>query len=249
MSDVDFSTFTVRDMCLQAMRDCMAVGKGQTPAADDVNEVWSQLQLMLAEWQTRPFSAYVTATGSVAATGAQSYTIGPGGNIDTGINTVRPDDLSSAFIRLTPGGSLPVDFDLIRIASREQYNLIKLKSLVSWPDHFYYEPTFPLGTIFPYPIPQSGQFTLFVSYSVRFVSAFANLSTIITLPTVYYNAIRKNLAVEICPQLGREPSTTLIQQAKRSLQTLKLVGFTMPENRLPIGIIKTGTYNIYSDNF
>lgn len=61
---------------------------------------------------------------SFPATGASSYTVGTGQNV----NIPRPDRIEAAFVRLV-NGTQQVDYPLDVLGSREDYNLVALKGL------------------------------------------------------------------------------------------------------------------------
>lgn len=83
MSELLPGNTTVGDLCTAALQECGRLGVGQTALADDINKAWARLQWMLQEWERKRWLVYHLRTYSVVATGQQSYTFGPGGEIDT----------------------------------------------------------------------------------------------------------------------------------------------------------------------
>lgn len=67
------------------MQNSGRLGVGQTANAEDMVKVWGVLQMMLQEWQQKRWLVYHLVTYTVVSTGAQSYTFGPGGQINTNV--------------------------------------------------------------------------------------------------------------------------------------------------------------------
>ena len=86
---------TPAELITLALKQSGVLGVGQTASAEDMNDAFKLLQMMLGQWQVDRFMVFHLVTNSILCTGQQSYTIGPGGNI----NIPRPDRISSAFVR------------------------------------------------------------------------------------------------------------------------------------------------------
>jgi hypothetical protein len=99
MSYLQPQNTTMGDICRASLKECGAVGVGQTPLAEDVNDAWARLQWMLMQWERKRWLLYHLVSLSVLSTGAQYYTVGPGGDFDTGQGSMRPGRLSSCFVR------------------------------------------------------------------------------------------------------------------------------------------------------
>lgn len=85
MSELQPSNTTVGDLCTAALQESGRLGIGQTAQAEDVNKAWARLQWMLQEWERKRWLVYQLVTYSIIATGATSYTFGPGGQINTNL--------------------------------------------------------------------------------------------------------------------------------------------------------------------
>lgn len=112
MSYLQPQNTTLGDICRASLKECGAIGVGQTPLAEDINDAWARLQWMLMQWERKRWLLYHLVSLSTISTGALYYTVGPGGDFDTGQGTMRPSRLSSAFVRqqfigaLTPPQSI-----------------------------------------------------------------------------------------------------------------------------------------------
>ena len=183
---------TALDLMKLALKDLGALGIGQTISADDTKDALDTLNQMLGQWQGERLSIFHEIEVVKAATGALSYTIGPGGDF----STPRPTDIKAAFVRLNTG-SLPVDYPIRIIRSREEYSRLSVKALTTIPDSLFYDSAYPLGTLLWYPVPPA-------PYEMHIVvldtlPQFATATAAISLPPEYLAAIRFNLAVYLAP--------------------------------------------------
>jgi hypothetical protein len=102
----------------------------------------------------------------------------------------------------------------------ERYNELLFKGILGpWPVIGAYQPTFPLGTLWVYPNPgAAGELHLFTDL---ILSQFATLTTNYNLPQGYNRALKKLLALELCPSWGKEPSRELLKQASEAKTLIK----------------------------
>ena len=242
---------TLGDLCTEALKDSGFLGVGMTASADAINDAWSRCQWMLQEWERKRWLVYVLQTWNIVSTGAQSYTMGPGGDIDTGAGSVRPARVESAFLRqLVNSEPNQVDYPLEILQSREDYNKIALKSLMSFPGTIFMQTDWPLATILCYPVPQASIYGIYISVMSQLQSTFTNLNVKINLPYEYYSAILYNLAMRLRSryQIGTFPGDNLPEMAKSSLKTLRGANTQIARLELP-NLNRSFLYNIFSDRF
>lgn len=137
-----------RDICLLAAKQAGILGLGQTLNAEDTNDIFTLMQQMVAVWQKKRWLVPSLQDISFTATGAKSYTVGIGGDI----NIQRPSDIKGAYVIQLNTGSTPVSLPLKKIFSYEDYIRITVKELNSLPDHFFYDGQYPLANLFIWPI-------------------------------------------------------------------------------------------------
>lgn len=142
---------TARDIITLALKEATVLGVGQTALAEDVNDSFTLLKNMLAQWQKRRWMVPALVDISMVGNDQRSNTIGPGGYW----NIQRPVDVKGGYIVQLNTGQTPVSLPLIKIFSYEEYIRITVKNLNSLPDHFFYDGAFPLGNVFIWPIPSS----------------------------------------------------------------------------------------------
>lgn len=251
MTQLDPALTTVGDICTAALKECGQSGVGQTPLAEDINDAWARLQWMLQQWERKRWLVYHLVDYSKVSTGALTYSIGPGGDIDTGVGTsVRPAKIESAFLRqLTLSQPNQIDYPLRILQSREDYNKIALKSLVSFPGAIFLDSGWPLGTIYTYPVPQANIYAIHVSVMEQLPVKFPTLATKFALPYEYYNAMLLNLALRLKSkyQIPTFPGDPLPALAKDALNVLRGANTQIAELSIPAELTRSGLYNIYSD--
>jgi hypothetical protein len=270
---------TSNDICIAALKDSGAIGVGQTPLAENISDAQARLQWMLQQWERKRWLVYHLVTQSVLCTGAQSYTVGPAGDFDTGTGnqftnqfnfqvgnapgfqvfpaSARPARLESAFLRQLQvngngppaDGSNQIDYPLTLLNSMEDYNRIALKSLQTFPSYVFYDSGWPLGTVYPWPVPQANIYELHLTYMAQLPPTFATGASIISLPYEYLDAMISNLALRLRTlfSLPTFPGDMLPGRARDSLATVRGANVQIARLQVPGDLIRPGLYNIFSD--
>lgn len=235
---------TPLDIITQSLKKAGVLGVGQTAQAEDTNDAFDDLNDMLAQWQRKRWLVYHLVTISKTSTGAQSYTVGPSGDYNV---ATRPDRLEAAFLRQIVNSSPnQVDYPLQIIEARETYNNIALKSLGSFPIYVFYDSGYPLGRVYPWPVPQSAIYEVHLTIKAQ-LSQFTSLVETISLPLEYYAAIKWNLAARLMASYKLPPDPAIIGLAKDSLNVIRGANTQIPRLQMPAGLVQPGMYDIYSD--
>ena len=88
------------------------------------------------------------------------------------------------------------------------------------PSCWYYNPTYPYGTLHVWPVPTGSTLSLAV-YIPTQVSQFSTLSDTVSLPNGYEDYIVTNLALRLCPDYNRTPNPLLIKAAAEAKAAVK----------------------------
>lgn len=242
---------TALDIVKQALKKAGILGVGQTPLAEDTNDAFYDLNDMIAQWTRKRWLMWHLLDIPLVSTGAMSYTVGIGGDF----NTPRPDRLEAAFFRqIQQGQPNEIDYPLALIESREAYNNISLKSLMTFPTSIFYDATYtivngnPLGTIYPWPVPQATIYEIHLTLKDT-LAQFTELSQVIEMPPEFIAAMKFNLAVRLRQSYALPPDQALIALAKDSLAVIRGANAQIPTLNMPQDLIRGGLYNIYSDQF
>ncbi len=226
-----------------ALKKIGVLAAGQTPLADDITDAFAELNLMLAEWNSQRWMVYHLITQSIASTGAQSYTIGPGADINV---PLRPNNIESAFFRQNNITPLSPDYPLQIVAAREDYNRLRLKSLTAFPQYLFYDSDWPVGTLYPWPLMMGGLYTLFISYKDT-LDSIQSTDMQINLPPQYYAAILYNLAARLRPSYQLPMDPTVAALAAASLNVVRGQNAQVRTLRMPGTLTRGGVYNPYTD--
>lgn len=234
---------SVLQLISQSLKDAGILGVGQTAQPEDTNDAFTKLNQMIALWAVKRQLVYALRTQSIVSTGADIYSIGPGGDLDV---LERPNTIESAFVRyLTTGNQ--IDYPLKILKAREDFNRIALKSLVTWPDILFYSTLSPLGFFHIWPIPTAGKFSIHLSFRTV-LTQFSSLAEDVSLPFEYELAIQTNLARRLRNAYQLPPDPELNSMAKDSLEAIRTAYLQIPLMSLPAELIRAGSgYNVFSD--
>ena len=202
---------TALELIERASRLAGILGEGQTLSAQQGDDALATFNDVLDSLGLDSLALYQTTndTGNLVA-GQSVYTLGTGGDF----NIDRPAQINSAYV-VYQGVSFPV-----RQINQDEYNLVALKTMSQpLPAFFLYLNTYPLGTMTLWPVPSVViPFTISVD---RVLTTITSLSDTLTLPPGYSKMLRTRLAVELCPEYGREPTPSLLQMAADALADVK----------------------------
>ena len=206
---------TPLDLIRLALRDAGVNGQGQTPSAEDNNDAFLHLNMMLAQWTRKRWMVFHLVDVSKVSTGATSYTLGTGGDF----NTPRTDQIDSAFVRITSGVT-PVDRPVMVINAREDYNRIVAKTVGTFPDCVFYDAAYPTGTVYFYPVAAASIYELHLTVKAE-LTRFPDLTTAINLPEEYQEALLINLGVRLQLSYQLPTDNRMVALAKTSLDTIR----------------------------
>lgn len=239
---------TVQDMITLCLQDAGVTGMGVSPLPEDGINALARLNWMLAGWRRQRWLVFNLRNYSVVSTGAQIYTVGPAGNINTG-GTQRPDKIEFAFFRqLIPGGPSQTDYPLEILTSWEDYNRIGLKNLGSFPTCAFYSNDFPLGHLYAWPIPQAALYEVFITVKEQ-LAGNLDFTDDLLLPEEYFNAIHWNLTVILRSAYDLPPKPADVAFAKDSLNIIRGSNSQIARLQMPGELLRPGIYNPYSDNY
>ena len=231
---------TVFDLIKGALRPLNVLTGNTTLTDEEAQDALEALNWMLDSWSNQPQAIFHTQriTGDLTS-GKNPHTIGPGGDLDA----QRPTRVIAASLHV-----VNVDYPLAMLQA-DDYESIRLKNLsTAWPVYGYLEQTFPLASLWLWPIPTGNSIALQCEFPLL---GFDRLTDEVILPPGYADAIRYNLAlrlapeyqVEAGPEIGRLAATSLqaIARANRRSQTMSVDPMLRRGNR--------GRYIVYSDGY
>lgn len=223
---------TALGIITSAMRKIGAIGKGESPSADEAVDGLEMLNDLLASLSNDSLVVYARTFESFTLQGGVSaYTIGSGATF----NTVRPVKIVSAYVR--DGG---IDTPL-EIVTDEQYASVTLKTASGRPEYINYTNAHPQATINLYPSPAMA-YTLHL-VTEKQLSTFT-LNQTVDLPPGWNRMLINNLAIEMGPEYGQGVPAEVIEIARESKGEIRLAVMAAKPMKWQSDIGATG--NIYS---
>jgi hypothetical protein len=231
---------TAGDIIYGALRLIGQLAEGEVPSADTAQDALAAMNMMIDSWSTERLAVYATQDQTFTwPAGQATRTLGPTGNF-VGLRPVLLDD---ATYYVDPQG---LSF-MPAIINEAEYNAIVLKTVTStYPQVIYAEPSNPNATYSIYPVPTQALVWHFIS--VLELAQPATLGTELVFPPGYLRAFRYNLACELAPEFGVEPSPQVTRVAMVSKRNLKRINNPGDIMAMPSGIMGSpGRYNIYTN--
>jgi hypothetical protein len=237
------AVYTANDQINRALRLLGVLAEGETTSASVSQDSLMALNQMVDSWNTERLSVFCTQDQIFTWPAGQiTRTLGPSGNFIG----LRPVLLDEATYFRDPGTN--VSFG-IKFINQQQYNGIAVKTVTStYPQVIFVNMTYPDVTMSIYPRPTRDLEWHFVS--VQELSNPATLATDLFFPPGYLRAFTYNLAMEIAPEFGVEPSPQVQRIAMTSKRNLKRINNPDDVMSMPYAIVATRQrFNIYAGNY
>tara|TARA_R110000868_G_scaffold34647_1_gene124965 strand:- start:732 stop:1442 length:711 start_codon:yes stop_codon:yes gene_type:complete len=234
---------TAGDQINRALRLLGVLAEGETPSAATSQDALTAMNQMIDSWNTERLSVFSTQDQVFTWPASQrSRTLGPTGNF-VGNRPVYFDD--STYFR-DPSTNISYG---IKFINQSQYNGIAVKTVTStYPQVIFVNMTYPDVEMYVYPVPFRDLEWHFIS--VEELTQPAGLATTLAFPPGYLRAFTYNLACEIAPEFGVEPSPQVQRIAMTSKRNLKRVNNPDDVMSMPYSIVATRQrYNIFAGNY
>jgi hypothetical protein len=239
------AVYSAGDQINRALRLLGVLAEGETPSAATSQDALVALNQMTESWNTERLSVFSTQDQTFlwpAGVGNQTQTLGPTGDF-VGLRPILIDD--ATYYR-DPGTNVSFGIKLI---NQQQYDGIAVKTVTStYPQVMFVNNTFPDVTMTIYPVPTRQLEWHFIS--VEELSNPATLATNLLFPPGYLRAFTYNLAMEIAPEFGVEPSPQVQRIAMTSKRNLKRINNPDDVMSMPYSLVATRQrFNIYAGNY
>jgi hypothetical protein len=233
---------TSGDQINRALRLLGVLAEGESPSAAVSQDALVALNQMIDSWNTERLSVFSTQDQTFLwPTSTISRTLGPTGDF-VGNRPILIDD--ATYFR---DPSTNVSFG-VKIINQQQYDGIAVKTVTStYPQVLWINMTYPNIEMYIYPVPTRLLEWHFIS--VQELTQPATLATEFALPPGYLRAFVYNLAMELAPEFGVEPSRQVQRIAMTSKRNIKRINNPDDIMSLPYSIVATRQrFNIYSGN-
>jgi len=221
---------TTRELITDAVIGLGKFDPEETPAAHYMQHGLRALNRMVKSWATENLMIpYTTSESFALAGGTASYTMGTGGTA----SSARAKRILNAYYRDSNSLDHPVG-----ILNQRQYNAITQKSLAGIPDRLFYDPTYPIGTIYVWKVPDGAGYTMYIESTKELHDTLA-LADEISLDGEYEAAIVANLRNMLAGAYGVQITNYMVSEAddlKRTIKNLNLAN-RLEEMDMPAGVI------------
>lgn len=231
---------TARDLIHRSLRLIHVLDPGEDPTPDEANDSLTALNDMLDSMSVPGLYIYAIKEDVVSwPAGQESRTIGASGDF----NITRPTRLEDSTFFTAASGD---DYPLKIIRSRSAYSGIYDKDTsTDFPEFLYYEPSFPLGKLFIWPVPS---IVLSISlHSQEQLTQLTTLDTALSIPPGYKELLTALLCARLAPEFGvalPPEAQDIMRRASRAVRRANTRNVYSQVEAPGMG----GTYNIYSDS-
>ena len=234
---------TAGDQINGALRLIGQLAEAEVPSAATSEDALATLNQMIDSWNTERLSVFSTQDQVFSwLPGLRTQTLGPTGDF-VGNRPILVDD--STYFRDPASG---ISFG-IKLINQQQYDGIAVKSVTStYPQVMWVNMSYPNISMTVYPVPTKVLEWHIVS--VQELTTPALLSTPLAFPPGYLRAFKYNLACELAPEFGVEPSPTVQRIAMTSKRNLKRINNPDDIMSIPYSIVATRQrFNIFAGNY
>jgi len=209
-----------------ALRNLKVLYTGQSSSTDQRSEALQTLQMMLRNWSAERLMVHyiIEQENFTLTSGTAKYTIGSGGTFDT----ERPVRILGGSIR-TSGLDSP-----LKIIDRNRYSRIANKSLAETPSWLWYNPVYPLGEIYLYPV---GGGDIYLDSQKRLTEPSLVTSSIAFAPE-YDEAIEYNLTRRLAPKFNRELTNNVIDMARITKDEIMILNASLQVEEADMEILQ-----------
>lgn len=236
---------TANNIVTSGLRLIGVLAADEQPSFAEASQGLSVFNDMIDAWNADRLAIYTTRSEDFPfVNGQQSYTLGPTGDF----NTARPAriDAMSSILLYNPTNPVEVPITMYSVSDWQTQVPVK-KVSGSFPLICYDDGGFPLRTLNFWPYQITGTINNVRIYSWQALPA-QTLTSQVTFPPGYAEAIRYNLAVRLGPEFAAPASSTVITLAIDSLAKIKTMNapdLTLQSDLLP----SPAGYNYRADLF
>jgi len=234
---------TAAELIEGSLRLLGVLAEGEQPSVAVMQDSIMAMNQMIQSWDTERLSVFSTQDQVFTWPAyTMSRTLGPTGDFVGN----RPIEVDDATYFKDPSSGLSFGVKLI---NQQQYDGIAFKTVTStYPQVLWVNNTFPDIEMTIYPVPIKALEWHIIS--IETLNEVSSVATDMYFPPGYLRAFRYNLACELAPEFGVEPSPQVQRIAMSSKRNIKRVNFPGDLMAIPYPIVATRQrYNIYANNF
>lgn len=216
------SVTTALDIIKRAMRLLGVYSAGEDMSPEESSDALDVLNALLAEFSNGSMVYAKTLDTIALAANQASVTVGPTGSTVTS----RPVRVLPESYVVLSGVSYPLS-----VLTLQDYDSIGLKTMTGIPRNLWVQADMPNVTVTMWPVPSEAMSLNL--WSAKQFASFPSLTTSVSLPPGYENALPNLLAVEMAPEYEVQPPGAVLQAAARGRRILKRTNLQVPTLSLP----------------
>lgn len=204
---------TTRQVLIDALVELGVYSIAENPSAADLQVALGKLNRLLDNWNAERAAVYAdTFVSYTLVPNLQPHTIGPAAETPTWTATQRPVAIAGASVVLD--NVTPAVYTPITLRDAQWWHDQTVPGVTSeFPTDLYYEPGWPLGSLYFWPVPT-------VAYGLelqlRIVLAELDLADTFSLPPGYKDAITLTVAEQCARPFGKPVQPDLRMDAARA---------------------------------
>lgn len=236
------------DLAAAAMRCAGVLASGEPTPANEIADAQVIANQMLEGWGAENLNVF-TLTRSTPfnfVAGTAAYTLGTGGTF----NMARPAKIEYISYVYNANPSFPLETK-IKMYSDEEWAEIPIKNVQNvLPEGVYDDGGFPFRTLTYWPIPNDSSVQTIIGAWTA-LNQFADLTTDITFPPGYIDAIKYELAIRIAAEWPGKLDAAIPTLAARAIARIKSLNVTpVKANIDPLfGTGEGGRYDWRTDKY
>ncbi len=222
---------TALDIIKRSMRLLGVYSIGEEPSADEARDSLAALNALLGTY-ANGLMVYAKSLDSIPLTsGTATYTVGPSGDEVTD----RPAQVLDASYVSYEGVDYPLS-----IWTLDDYTAINVKTIGGIPGGLYAQMDMPDITLSLWPVPSD---TMALKlWSNKQIASFPTLTTEVSLPPGYEQALAFLLAETLAPEFQTQVPMQVAREASRVRRNLKRTNAQVPRLVMPYGIPDNNNY-------
>ncbi len=240
----------LKDLLRSSFRCIGSLGVGFGYSPSELTDGLFVLNAMLDSWATDELNAYCNLTRSFTFGVAQDiYTIGPGGDFDTG-DTGRPVKLIDPAVYLVmtnPVQPLHEPLQLINVTQFEEIVLPLTASTI--PQRLYYNPSYPLGQLKLWPVVVNTSDKLQLTSWQPIAGNLTDQDAVFAVPPGYLDAVRYQLAIRLAMEWQKPLKDGVMMLATEALAKIQRLNAPTPQMDVNAGVMPArsgyGYFNRY----
>jgi hypothetical protein len=206
---------TVAELVRDALIEVGSITPDETLTANESDHAIRVLNRMIQQWNAEGIMVYTMDRQTFSlVNGQQMYTIGPGGDFPV----ARPVVIEMVSVQ---NSALPKPVEIpVHLMTDHEWRGVTVKNTPGvFPTQMWATGNVPLNQLYFWPVPGDSDYDV-VLYTWGQTAAYTSVTSTVTFPPAYEEAIVSNLSLRLITSYGRTADPLLMQRAFRSKELI-----------------------------